>query len=86
MTVIVDVEPEEYMEEDREAGIFMVIHDESVLPDIHTDGLTLIPGHSYHIGVRKVTRIKISFSLLSSDKLIFRKLSLLCFKTYISTK
>lgn len=58
MSVILDVEPEENMEEDREAGIFMVIHDESVFPDIHTDGLHLIPGHSYHIGVRKVKKRK----------------------------
>lgn len=54
MSVIIDIEPEEYMEKDREAGISMVIHDESVMPDVHTDGLYLIPGHSYHIGVQKV--------------------------------
>lgn len=78
MSIIVDVEPEEYMEKDREAGIFMVIHDESSMPDIHTDGLNLIPGHSYHIGVQKVKTIIIFclFSLFVRCKLIFRKLSL----------
>lgn len=56
MSVLVDVEPDEYMEESREPGIFMVIHDENTLPDIHTDGLFLVPGLSYHIGIRKVRR------------------------------
>lgn len=63
MSVIVDVEPLEYMEKDRTAGIFMVIHDESVMPDVHTDGLTLIPGHTYHIGVRKVKKKNFYFLL-----------------------
>lgn len=79
MSIIVDVEPDEYMEKNRETGIFMVIHDESSMPDIHTDGLTLIPGNSYHIGVQKVKAIIIFcflFSLFVRGKLIFRKLNL----------
>ena len=66
MSVLVDVEPEEYMEKDRQPGIFMVIHDESVMPDVHTDGLTLIPGHSYSIGVRKVTDILLTDFFVTS--------------------
>ena len=66
MTVLVDVEPEEYMERDRQPGIFMVIHDESVMPDVHTDGLILLPGHSYSIGVRKVTDILFTSCFLIS--------------------
>ena len=66
MSVLVDVEPEEYMEKDRQPGIFMVIHDESVMPDVHTDGLTLIPGHSYSIGVRKVNGILLTDFFVTS--------------------
>lgn len=50
----IDLQPEEFMEKKRSSGVITVVHDLKNQPDIHTEGIQLIPGLSYAIGVSKV--------------------------------
>lgn len=50
----IDLQPEEFMEKKRGSGVILVVHDRENQPDIHTEGMQLIPGLSYAFGVAKV--------------------------------
>lgn len=54
LSVVIDLQTEEFMEKKRSSGVILVVHDLKNQPDIHTEGMQLIPGLSYAIGVAKV--------------------------------
>ena len=52
--MIIDLQPEEFLEKKRSPGVIIAVHDLQNEPDIHTEGKQLIPGLSYAIPVSKV--------------------------------
>ncbi|XP_035209181.1 acid-sensing ion channel 4-A-like [Stegodyphus dumicola] len=53
LSVLIDIEYEEMTEKRRHPGVVVTVHDESTLPDIHTEGVLLSTGYSYTLAVQK---------------------------------
>ncbi|XP_055931842.1 acid-sensing ion channel 4-A-like [Argiope bruennichi] len=57
LSLLIDLESDEFMEKRRRPGIIVTVHDDSTAPDIHTDGHLIGSGYIYTFTIQKLCTV-----------------------------